>query len=49
MGIPLLRGRDFNPHPGSEKVAIINENLAKYLFADEDPIGRQLRMDGDAY
>jgi predicted permease len=49
MGIPLSRGRDFNPHPGAEKIAIINENLAKYLFAGEDPIGRQLRMDGDAY
>jgi len=48
-GIPLLRGRDFNPQPSAGRVAIINENLAKYLFPDEDPIGHQLRMDAKMY
>lgn len=44
MGIPLLRGRDFggerNP---AQRVAIINETMAKRLFPGEDPIGRQVR------
>jgi predicted permease len=42
MGIPLLRGRDFSPTTDGEDVAIINETMAKRLFANEDPIGRRM-------
>jgi len=49
MGIPLLRGRDFNPRPGTESVAIINEKLAKAMFTDQNPLGRQLQMDSNVY
>jgi putative ABC transport system permease protein len=42
MGIPLLRGRNFNEHDtkGSALVAIINEETAKEVFPGEDPIGQ---------
>jgi predicted permease len=50
MGIPLLRGRDFpaerNP---ARRVAVVNEILAKRLFPDEDPIGRQVRSHNQTY
>jgi putative ABC transport system permease protein len=42
MGIPLLRGRNFNEHDtkDSVRVAIINEQTAKEVFPGEDPIGQ---------
>jgi putative ABC transport system permease protein len=48
MGIPLKRGRDFNEHDTRETtpVALINETLAKQYFANEDPIGKQLNIEG---
>jgi len=48
MGIPLKRGRDFNDHDrrDSTPVALINETLAKHYFANEDPIGKQLNIEG---
>lgn len=48
MGVPLLRGRNFNSgdHQNTEPVAIINESLAKAYFPHEDPIGRHIRMPG---
>jgi predicted permease len=41
MGIPLLRGRDFNwqDRQGSQKVAIVNEAYARIEFNGADPIG----------
>jgi predicted permease len=45
MGIPLLRGRDFNRRTDDEHVAIINETMARHLFGNEDPIGRQITND----
>ena len=43
----LYRGRDFNLNDIEQntKVCIINERLAKQLFADEDPIGQKLMTD----
>ncbi|MES2697134.1 MAG: ADOP family duplicated permease [Verrucomicrobiota bacterium] len=45
LGIPL-RGRDFTPaeaaQPSSPPVAIIDESLARLLFADADPLGRRI-------
>ncbi|HTQ57969.1 MAG TPA: ABC transporter permease [Bryobacteraceae bacterium] len=46
MRIPLLRGRFFSDQdsPSNPNVAIISETLARRYFADEDPIGRQMRF-----
>ena len=48
MGIPLLTGRTFNELDAFEAptVAIINETIAKRYFADADPIGQHLAMEG---
>ena len=45
LGIPLLRGRDFNRRTDDEHVAIINETMARRLFGNEDPLGRQIVSD----
>jgi predicted permease len=46
MGIPLVRGRDFTSKSDDEHVAIINETMARRLFGNEDPLGRQMLSDG---
>ena len=47
MGIPLLRGRDFNESEmtGGPLVTIINESLARAYFPNEDPVGKRLDLD----
>ena len=49
MGIPLLRGRDFNDldSRSSQSVVVIDEELAKRHFANQDPLGMHLRV-GDS-
>jgi putative ABC transport system permease protein len=45
MGIQLLRGRDFDERQDradSPAVVVINETLARRLFAGEDPLGKRL-------
>jgi putative ABC transport system permease protein len=44
MGIPLLRGREFDARDvaNSTPVMIINETAAKQLFRDADPIGKHI-------
>ena len=49
MGIPLLRGRDFNLQTDDQHMAIINETMAAHLFPGQDPIGRQMRQDKESY
>jgi predicted permease len=47
MAIPLLRGRPFGPgdhSDGSPKV-ILSREMARALFGDSDPVGRQLRAE----
>lgn len=48
MGIPVLRGREFNAldGEGSPPVVIINETLAARLWPGEDPIGRRVSLNG---
>jgi putative ABC transport system permease protein len=49
MGIPLLRGRDFNDgdRVGSPLVAIVNEAFARRYLPDQQPIGQTLRVDSE--
>ena len=49
MGIPLLRGRDFNDRDrvGSPRVAIVNEAFARRYLPGQQPIGQTLRVDSD--
>jgi predicted permease len=46
IGIPWIAGRDFTAgdKPGTPRVAIVNESLARSLFAGENPVGRQLQF-----
>ncbi|MGO8787753.1 MAG: ABC transporter permease [Terriglobia bacterium] len=46
MGIPLLRGRDFDEHdtPSSVPVTIINDTLARQYYQTEDPMGRRIKL-----
>jgi len=47
LGIKLLRGRDFTQNECENKegrrVAIIDEETAKKLFSNEDPVGQHIR------
>jgi predicted permease len=42
MGIPVLRGREFDPHSDSGATAVMNEELAKRLFPGINPLGQQV-------
>jgi len=46
MGIPLLRGRDFDEHDDANavRVAIVNDIFAKRYFPHQDPIGHRFRI-----
>jgi predicted permease len=45
MGIPIRRGRGFDPNDGptAPSVAIINETMVRKLFPNQDPIGQRVR------
>jgi predicted permease len=45
-GIPILHGRPFleTDSEKSPRVVILNENLARLLFGDVDPVGHRLRL-----
>jgi predicted permease len=50
MGIPVLRGRTFAGVPAGEarRSMVISASLARLLFGDTDPIGREIKPgDGD--
>jgi len=45
IGIPVLRGRDFRQDRDLQApFMIVNRTMARRLFGDQDPIGRQVRM-----
>jgi predicted permease len=48
LGIPLLRGRDFNEGDiaTSTPVAIIDETMAELYWPGQDPLGKRIRMGG---
>jgi len=47
LAIPLLKGRDFSDRDKSDapKAAIINDDLARIYFPNEDPIGKRITFD----
>jgi predicted permease len=46
MGIPLLAGREFNEgdNSRSSKVLILSANFARFLYENQNPIGRRVHM-----
>jgi predicted permease len=46
LGIPLVAGRDFSPQDDrqSQRVAVINESMARRFFGNENPIGRRFSV-----
>ena len=48
MDIPLLKGRDFSDTDTKQtpNVVIINESFARRHFADEDPLGHRIKLQG---
>lgn len=50
MNIPIRRGRNFAPTDGptSPPVVVINETMARRLFANQDPIGQHVRTGSGA-
>jgi putative ABC transport system permease protein len=48
MRMPLIAGREFTEFdgPGTTPVAIINDTLARQIFAGENPIGQRLILSG---
>jgi len=48
LGIDLLKGRDFTDTEGSTRspVALINEEMARRMWPNEDPIGRRFHLTG---
>jgi putative ABC transport system permease protein len=48
LNIPLLRGREFteSDRKGSPNVVIVNQSLARRMWAAKDPIGQTLAVDG---
>jgi putative ABC transport system permease protein len=49
LQIPLLRGRDFTVTDDTtqQRVAIVNQSLARKLWPGQDPIGHRVRFTGD--
>jgi putative ABC transport system permease protein len=47
LGIPLLTGRDFSDRDksGAPEAAIINADLARIYFSNEDPINKRITFD----
>lgn len=45
MGIPVVRGRGFlaSDRPTDPPVVVINQQMARVVFGDADPLGRRLR------
>ncbi|HEV8577435.1 MAG TPA: ABC transporter permease [Thermoanaerobaculia bacterium] len=50
LGIPVLRGRDFQETDGGpgSRLVIVNDALARQQFPSENAVGRQLRIDEEA-
>ena len=51
MGTRILRGRDFTQtdSPSTAKVVIINDAMAQQIWPGQDPVGRLVHIDREAY
>jgi putative ABC transport system permease protein len=51
LGIPLLRGRDFTDRDtvAAPGVALINQAMVRRFWPDEDPLGKQITMNGKSF
>ncbi|MBI1895502.1 MAG: ABC transporter permease [Acidobacteria bacterium] len=49
MGIPLIRGREFDPRIDTGRELIVNENLARKLFGGAEPVGQVVDNNGKQY
>ena len=51
LGIQLDRGRNFTQQDrmGTQRVALVNQKLARQHFAGEDPIGKSISFDGKTW
>ena len=50
LGVPMIAGRDFTAgDSSSRRVAIVNEALARRLFAGRDAVGSRVFSGGEAY
>ncbi len=50
LGIPLVRGREFNDQdmfPNAPQTVIVSRHLAEQWWPDEDPIGKRINYGGD--
>lgn len=49
IGVPLMRGRPFDRRDtaAGQRVAVINQTLARKLFGTEDVVGRSFRLGND--
>ncbi len=49
MGIPLRRGRLFEAGDTvkSKRVVVVNEALVRHIFANEEPVGRRIGVQGE--
>jgi len=49
LGVPLLRGRYFQPRDSSDspKVVMVNDAFVKQFLGGEEPIGKRFRRGGD--
>jgi len=45
MGIELVAGRGFEPSDAGTDAAIVDRDLARYLWGAESPLGRRFRLD----
>jgi hypothetical protein len=49
LGSPLLSGRGFgHEQPGERRAAVVNQTFARMAWNTGDPLGRTLRLDGEA-
>jgi predicted permease len=46
MGIPLVKGRDFDQRDvsGAQATVIVNQSLVDYWFKDKDPVGQRIQL-----
>ncbi|MGD0771419.1 MAG: ABC transporter permease [Candidatus Solibacter sp.] len=51
LGIPMLRGRAFEPHESSsgQHVIVVSESTARRFWPGEDPVGKRLRVGDDKF